>query len=99
LDQKPICPHCGEALLPFELPENAGWPTDFHLACFNDECPYYQRGWEHMMSQYSVRASYRYRVDPATGSASPQAVWPPTALRDRILDAEVEMTRRTEDEK
>jgi hypothetical protein len=83
------CPHCGAPLQAFELPENTGWQTDFQLACFNDECPYYIRGWEPMESEYAVRASYRYRVDPSTGTPSPLAVWSPTALKDRILDAEV----------
>jgi hypothetical protein len=83
------CPHCGTPLQAFELPENTGWQTNFQLACFNDECPYYLRGWERMESEYAVRASYRYRVDPASGKPSPLAVWSNTALKDRILDAEV----------
>jgi hypothetical protein len=98
-EQQIQCPHCGESLLPFELPEAGGWQTDFHLACFNDDCPYYERGWERMQAQYSVRCSYRYRVDPATGAPSPLAVWSPTALRDRILDADVTVTRDDEDQK
>jgi hypothetical protein len=88
---QPLCPHCEKPLLPFSLPEEGGWESPFHLACFNDDCPYYRRGWEWMESQYGVRTSYRYRLDPATGSASPIAVWSPTALRDRILDGEVTM--------
>jgi hypothetical protein len=85
----PTCPHCDQPLRAFELPENTGWEGDFHLACFNDSCPYYARGWEHMQAKYAVRASYRYRVDPTTGAASPLAVWSPDALKDRILDAEI----------
>jgi hypothetical protein len=56
------------------------------FACFNDDCPYYQRGWRHMEEHYAAKASYRFRVDPTTGAASPLPVWSPTALRDRILD-------------
>jgi hypothetical protein len=81
-----LCPHCGEALKAFELPDNTGWDGQSQLACFNDECPYYQRGWQHMEEHYAVKASYRYRIDPTTGHASPLAVWSPTALTDRILD-------------
>lgn len=87
--QQPVCPHCNETLQPFELPDNTGWQTEFHLACFNDECAYFQRGWKHMDEHYAVKASYRYRVDPATGKASPLAVWSADALKDRILDATV----------
>jgi hypothetical protein len=80
------CPHCGEALRRFRLPDNTGWEGGHQLACFNDDCPYYRRGWQHMEANYAVRASYRYRVDPTTGHASPLAVWSPAALTDHILD-------------
>jgi hypothetical protein len=85
----PTCPHCDGLLLPFELPEAGGWDTPFHMACFNDDCPYYSRGWQRMEERYGVNSSYRYRLDPATGRASSIAVWSPEALRDRIMDAEV----------
>jgi hypothetical protein len=87
--EQPLCPHCNETLRPFSLPEEGGWDSTFHVACFNDDCPYYRDGWKWMESHYGVRSSYRYRVDPTTGKASPLAVWSPQALRDRILDAEI----------
>ena len=86
---QPRCPHCGDPLQAFELPEQGGWDSPFHVACFNDDCPYYTRGWEWMESQYGVRASYRFRIDPATGVASPLAVWSRDAIKNRILDAEL----------
>jgi hypothetical protein len=86
--QHPVCPHCGEPLKAFTLPDNTGWEGEFQLACFNDECPYYERGWQHMEEHYAVKASYRYRVDPNTGKASPLAVWSPAALKDRVLSTE-----------
>jgi len=85
----PTCPHCDQELRAFELPEDFGWEGEFQLACFNNDCPYYKRGWEHMEENFAVRASYRYRVDPATGAASPLAVWSPDALKDRIIDATI----------
>jgi hypothetical protein len=90
------CPHCGEILQAFELPPNSDWQTDFQLACFNDECPYYVRGWEWMESQYAVKASYRFRLDPGTGHASPLAVWSPTAVKDRIIDISIPTDDREE---
>ena len=87
------CPHCGQALLPFALPEAGGWETPFQLACFNDDCPYYLRGWAWMEEKYGVRCSYRHRLDPATGIGSPLPVWSPTAIRDRILEADVDVAR------
>ena len=80
------CPHCGNPLEGMALPDDTGWETPVHLVCFNDTCGYYQRGWEWMETQYGVRASYRYRLDPTTGKDSPLAVWSPAALRDRIVE-------------
>jgi hypothetical protein len=88
----PRCPHCQQPLSPFQLPDNTGWQTDFHVACFNDECSYYRKGWEWMEQRYGVKTSYRFRLDPATGKAMPLAVWSPQALRDRLLDAEVSVS-------
>jgi hypothetical protein len=83
--KKHTCPHCGAALQFFELPEAGGWDQRCHLACFNNDCPYYRRGWDWMMSQYNVKVSYRFRLDPVSGCASPIAVWSETALVDRIV--------------
>ncbi len=81
------CPHCDKLLQSFALPDNTGWEGPVHWACFNDDCDYFRRGWNWMEERFGVRASYRYRVDPATGKDSPLAVWSSTALRDRILGA------------
>jgi hypothetical protein len=83
------CPHCGEPLIPFQLPEDGGWDGTFQLACFNDECPYFVRGWVWMEEHYGVKSSYRYRFDPASGRASPIPVWSRNALRDRIIGDDV----------
>ncbi len=80
-----VCPHCGSRLLRVELPEAAGFSEPYHLACFNDACPYYVRGWTWMSEQFGVHSSYRYRIDPRSGEASPIAVWSPSALRSKIL--------------
>jgi len=80
------CPHCGATLKPIELPDNTGWDGQYHYVCFNDECSYYKEGWDWMFERYEVKASYRYRIDPDSGTASPIAVWSPTALLDRIAE-------------
>ena len=64
------CPHCGTALTPLGLPE-ALFAHAYDLACFNDECPYYVRGFAWMEQQYGVKASYRFRIDGESGHPSP----------------------------
>ena len=82
-----ICPHCEQPLSAFEVPDEVAYDQSVQWACFNDDCPYYTKGWTWMWERYQVRASYRYRVvDPATGWSSPIAVWSETALRDRIVE-------------
>ena len=80
------CPYCGGPLVAVELPETL-FDHAFDLACFDDGCPYYVRGWAWMEQHFGVKTSYRYRVDARTGRASPLAVWSPTALRSSILPA------------
>ena len=57
----------------------------FDYVCFNDDCPYYVRGWTWMEQQYGVKASYRYRVDAVNGFETPVPVWSSDALRDSLL--------------
>ncbi len=78
------CPHCGAKLDRFALPEAAS-DHAWDFACFNDDCPYYLRGWAWMEQEYGVKASYRHRVDSVTGTSSPLAVWSPQAFRNAIL--------------
>ncbi len=85
----PLCPHCGHPLQPFRLPENSGWDEQIHLACFSDDCGYFRRGWAWMFDHYGVKASYRYRIDPASGHDSPLPVWSKDAIKDCIIDADV----------
>jgi hypothetical protein len=79
-----VCPHCGSSLVRVELPECL-FDHAYDLACFDDDCPYYVRGWAWMEQQFGVKTSYRYRVDTRSGHASPLPVWSPTALRSAIL--------------
>jgi hypothetical protein len=83
--EKYTCPHCEAGLQAFELPEAGGWDQKYHLACFNNDCPYYRRGWDWMLDHYNAKVSYRYRLDPESGKDSPIAVWSETALVDRII--------------
>lgn len=71
----------------FSLPDNTGWEQPYQWACFNNDCPYYKKGWDWMYEKYNVKSSYRYRVaDPKTGQDSPLPVWSESALLDRIIE-------------
>ncbi len=84
--KKNTCPHCNSVLKKFQMPDEGGWNCEIHEACFNDDCEYYQRGWIWMMEKFEAKASYRYRIDPKTGVASPLPVWSPTAIKNRIVE-------------
>jgi hypothetical protein len=72
-------------MLKWRVPDFNTWGSEFQYICFNDECPYYVRGWKWMQERFCVSGSYRHRLDPATGQQGPIPVWSASALRDRIV--------------
>jgi hypothetical protein len=82
----PECPHCHQPLSRWNPPPLTSWDPHPQFVCFNDACPYFVRGWAWMRDHYNVAASYRHRLDPATGETGPLAVWSPDALRHLIVD-------------
>ena len=85
-DDDTICPHCGQKMTKWKPPMDLNWGDVIQYVCFNDDCPYYVRGWEWMNSQYNRNVSYRHRYDPATGSKVPIPVWSSEALKDNIIE-------------
>lgn len=79
------CPHCQQEMLRWYTPPDSTWGTPYQYVCFNDECSYYQRGWEWMQKQYNKKASYRHRMNPYGKDSGPVPVWSPDALRARII--------------
>ena len=61
--------------------------THFFYVCFNDRCPYYIRGWEHVWAAQQIHASFRCRLDPDSGKWVPLPVWSAEALKEDIIDA------------
>jgi len=82
----PLCPHCGHEMKKWKVPIASTWANEFFYVCFNDECPYFVQGWEHMWEQQATKASYRCRIDPDTGKGVPIPVWSYDALKDDIID-------------
>ena len=81
-----ICPHCNEEMKKWRTPEDSSWGAAYHWVCFNDECPYYVRGWDWIMESQGVKASYRHRLDPETGVSGPLPVWSSVAHMDHIIE-------------
>ena len=81
----PECPHCQTLMMCWGNPQLSNWSGEFQFVCFNDECPYFVRGWAWMQEQYQVTASYRHRLDPTSGETGPLPVWSKEALKSGII--------------
>ena len=66
-------------------PDGVSWSGEYQYVCFNDECPYYVRGWAWMEGRFGVTASYRYRLDPVSGQSGPLPVWSAQDFRGNII--------------
>ena len=82
---KTICPHCGQKMAKWISPAVESWGGDCLYICYNDDCGYYKRGWDHTFKKIGIKASYRHRYDPHTGQCGPFPVNTPTAGRDCIV--------------
>jgi len=83
------CPYCGDKMKKWEVPDNpfeVTWDNEFMYICFNDRCPYYVRGWDHMSREGNRGVSYRLMYNPEKDVCTPIPVPSPNALRESIID-------------
>ncbi len=89
-EKRPTCPHCGEPMEKWALPEESTWPDDYHYVCFNDECEYYVKGWDFMEAERGTRCSYRHMCSAEGRKTGPLPVPTPEAGKDRIIRDETD---------
>jgi ribosomal protein L37AE/L43A len=92
--KKPQCPHCGKDMSIWETPpmnfaDGLGWGTPFLYICFNDECPLYEQGWDHMKENYAHTASYRCMCYPGGKKFELIPVFSPMGAKGQIIDDQV----------
>ena len=91
---KPKCPHCGQEMNLWEVPpvnfaDGLGWGTPYLYICFNDNCPCYRQGWDHMKETYAQTASYRSMNYPGTETFEIIPVFSSMGGRGQIIDDQV----------
>ncbi len=105
---KPRCPHCEKEMSLWEVPpvnfsDGLGWGTPYLFVCFNDDCPSYKQGWEHLLDTMEAPASYRCINEPGQANFEYMPVFSPVGATGSKLDDEVlireeakkELTKRT----
>lgn len=92
--EKPNCPHCGEEMCLWEVPDisvgdGLGWGTPYLYICFNEECSLYQNGWDNVMENWAHKASYRCMCYPGTEQYECIPVFSPQGGSGQIIDDKV----------
>ncbi len=91
---KPVCCDCGKEMNLWEVPpinfsDGLGWGTPYLYVCFNDDCPAYQQGWDHLKENYNHTASYRRMCYPGTDQYELMPVFSPMGGQGQIIDDQV----------
>ncbi len=98
--KKPVCPHCGQEMSIWEVPpmnfgDGLGWGVPYLFLCFNDACPLYVQGWEHLEETYAHKASYRCMNYPGTKQFELRPVFSPMGARGQVIDDQVLLEQET----
>lgn len=89
--KKPECPHCNKEMTLWEVPpinfsDGLGWGSPYLFVCFNDECPSYKQGWDHLARTTEFSASYRCIQEPGADNYNYMPVFSPIGAKGQILD-------------
>jgi hypothetical protein len=95
---KPKCPHCGHEMSIWEVPpfsfgDGVGWGVPYLYLCFNDDCPLYRKGWDHIQEAYAHKASYRCMNYPGTQQFELMPVFSDMGGRGQIVDEQILMAK------
>ena len=84
--EKIKCKHCESEMTKVLIPPDSDWGVDFFWVCMNDECSYYVKGWDWMMKNFQVKASYRYKVNVYNNNeGGPMPVFSPDDLKGWVV--------------
>jgi uncharacterized protein YbjQ (UPF0145 family)/predicted RNA-binding Zn-ribbon protein involved in translation (DUF1610 family) len=102
-EDKAVCPHCGKKLNKWAAPtfnfaDGLGWCSTFLYVCFNDECSFFKKSWEHMYESYGQEMGYRYMLHPDSGEESSVPVGGKNVMKGDIIDEVVEAQEKEERE-
>jgi hypothetical protein len=91
---KPKCPHCNQEMSIWEVPpmtfsDGLGWGVPYLFVCFNDQCPLFTAGWDHIQETYAHNASYRCMNYPGTDQFECMPVFSGMGGRGQIIDDQV----------
>ena len=81
------CPYCNAALERWDVPDDpfCQWDNEYVLVCLNNDCPYFQGGFEVMAAQGNLGFSYRLLYDPDRNVFQPVALPNPATVRKSML--------------
>lgn len=101
--EKPHCPHCNLEMVLWEIPpinfsDGLGWGSPYLFVCFNDDCPSYKKGWDHLSETMEVYASYRYINEPGGSTFDYMPVFSPIGCTEGKLNEEALLHQQAKQE-
>jgi hypothetical protein len=92
--KRPECPACHQEMEIWEVPlmacgDGLGWGVPYLFVCFNEACPTYKQGWEHIDQAYGHTASCRNICYPDLGKYECMPVFSAQGATGQIVTEEL----------